>query len=548
MAQAFYRKWRPRVWDDVVGQDHIVATLKNAIRGERVGHAYLFAGPRGTGKTTSARLLAKAVNCTAEGLDHRPCDVCPNCLAVNGGNYLDLIEIDAASNTSVEDVRSLRDKINFSPGQGRFKVYIIDEVHMLSQAAFNALLKTLEEPPPHAIFILATTEIHKIPATVLSRCQRYEFRRIPVATIVEYLARKAEEEHLKVTHEALTLIARQSTGAMRDAISLLDQLSSSEDEITLELAQNVIGTATQQVILDLASAILDSDAQKGLELVHTALESGSDPRQFARQVVEYLRNLLLIKLNNANQVDATSEQLALMKKQAAGFTELQLVTCIDHFNTAANEIRTGWQPSLPLELAVTRSLTNTYTVNEQPIVTEMQKPVVNKPSPTMTKEPVKTVRPDPTLENAEAESPWSAEIKAKPSQAKAAEAVPPAPVQHGEVSTAALLARWEDIKAYVKQRHVPTQGLLNSCKNPQVINNTVWLGFSSEILRTKMEQSLDVFMEALNKILGWKIPVQCMVGNAKTSQSDSEYEAGGMMQAVVGLGAKVSKKKSTPSE
>jgi len=233
MSEALYRKWRPQLWDQVVGQDHIVQTLKNAIRSERVGHAYLFSGPRGTGKTTTARLLAKAVNCQSEDLSTRPCNQCANCQALNQGRFMDLIEIDAASNTSVDDVRDLREKIGFSPSTGKFKVYIIDEVHMLSTAAFNALLKTLEEPPAHAIFILATTEVHKIPATVLSRCQRHEFRRIPVNTIVELLKGLAKAEKLKVDDETLFMIARQSTGALRDAISLLDQLTSTGDVITL---------------------------------------------------------------------------------------------------------------------------------------------------------------------------------------------------------------------------------------------------------------------------------------------------------------------------
>ncbi len=194
MTQALYRKYRPKGWDEVIGQGHIVQTLKNAIASDRVGHAYLFAGPRGTGKTTLARLLAKAVNCLAEDPTKRPCNECQNCLAVNENRFMDLIEIDAASNTSVEDIRDLRDKINFSPSQGKYKVYIIDEVHMLSTQAFNALLKTLEEPPPHAIFILATTEIHKIPATVLSRCQRHEFRRVPVDDILASLKQMAKAE------------------------------------------------------------------------------------------------------------------------------------------------------------------------------------------------------------------------------------------------------------------------------------------------------------------------------------------------------------------
>ncbi|MFZ5855820.1 MAG: DNA polymerase III subunit gamma/tau, partial [Chloroflexota bacterium] len=212
MSQALYRKYRPQGWAEVVGQQHVVTTLRNAIIGDRVAHAYLFAGPRGTGKTTLARLLAKAVNCLNEDKSARPDNTCDFCRAVNENRFLDLIEIDAASNNGVDDVRDLREKINFSPTQGKFKVYIIDEVHMMSGGAFNALLKTLEEPPPHAIFVLATTEIHKIPATVLSRCQRHEFRRVPVDEIVGQLRTIADAEKLQADDEALALIARQSAG------------------------------------------------------------------------------------------------------------------------------------------------------------------------------------------------------------------------------------------------------------------------------------------------------------------------------------------------
>ena len=346
MSRALYRTWRPALWEEVIGQEHVVRTLQNAVRNNRVGHAYLFAGPRGTGKTTTARLLAKAVNCLDPDPGKRPCNQCEYCTAVNENRFLDLIEIDAASNTSVEDVRDLRDKINFSPNQGKFKVYIIDEVHMFSTAAFNALLKTLEEPPPHAMFILATTEVHKIPATVLSRCQRHEFRKIPNSQIARYLAVLAEKEGIKAEEEALVLIARQSTGSLRDAISMLDQLSSLEGTLTLATAQVVLGTATSQVVYDVCEAVISGETQKGIASIHSALDGGSDPRQIARQIVDYLRTLLLISMGSSQFSDQTQEINARMQSHAAAFSRERLIQTIKSFNTAApNRRAAGILPS-----------------------------------------------------------------------------------------------------------------------------------------------------------------------------------------------------------
>jgi len=548
MSQALYRKWRPRLWDQVVGQEHIVQTLQNAIRGGRVGHAYLFAGPRGTGKTTSARLLAKAVNCLSEDLQERPCDHCAHCQAVNDSRFLDLIEIDAASNTSVDDVRDLRDKINFSPTQGRFKVYIIDEVHMLSTAAFNALLKTLEEPPAHAIFILATTEVHKIPATVLSRCQRHEFRRIPLHLIVSHLKELAKQEKIKVSDEALTLIARQATGAMRDAISLLDQLASAGGPITLEMAQTVLGTATNQLVIELVDSVIQRDPASGLERIHSALDSGSDPRQFTRQVVDYLRNLLLVRLGNAEQVDATTEQRTLMAKQAQAFDKEHLLETLKDFNGAASEMRSGWQPGLPLELALAHAVSWSPAA-AAPVPVQ---PVPNQPTGTIlhrtpaesevqaAKSADKSTGPT-TIPQAAAEElhPNSKmDAIAAPTAAQAVDASAP--------SQGAIRENWPKIRALVKRKSSMVEGLLNSCKSINIRDGVLQLGYGSPVLKGNMEKdsNLQLVSAAIKQVLGWDIPVVCVdvTGKGGQLQSNPEVDADGMVNAALNLGGKIVQK------
>jgi DNA polymerase-3 subunit gamma/tau len=507
MPQALYSKYRPRTWESVVGQDHIIRTLRNAVASDRVVHAYLFAGPRGTGKTTTARLLAKAVNCLDPDPAQHPCDQCAHCQALNDGRFLDLIEIDAASNTSVDDVRDLREKINFSPNQGRYKVYVIDEVHMLSTAAFNALLKTLEEPPPHAIFILATTEVHKIPATVLSRCQRHEFRRIPVYDIVAKLSEMAEKEDLEVSVEALELIARQSTGSLRDAISLLDQLSSTGEGINLELAQTVLGTATSMAVVEVVSALLDRDPGAGLDHIHKALDSGSDVRQFTRQIVGYLRSLLLIQIGEVNPGNETPEMEAQLKEHAGMIETGNLITVIRSFNQAATDSRAAWQPGLPLEIAFIEAC----QVQEQTSLPANPAPARH------TALPSKKVQPQTVS-------------KPKVSDTKP---TPPPTVETKSVSD--LDQNWPRILVTVRKDYPNLYGLLNSCQSRHLAGSVLILGFASDILKNQMDkrENLEVVQQVVSRILEKEIAVRCAITSAKNTDIPSEVDGDGMVASAL---------------
>lgn len=510
MSQALYRKWRPQKWDEVIGQPHIIQTLKNAVAGDRVAHAYLFAGPRGTGKTTAARLLAKAVNCLNEDLAQRPCNSCENCKAVNESRFLDLIEIDAASQTGVEDVRDLRDKINFTPNQGRFKIYIIDEVHMFSNSAFNALLKTLEEPPPHAIFILATTEIHKIPATVLSRCQRHEFRRVPLDAIVTQLESICRKEKVTAEPEALMLIARQSAGGMRDAISLLDQLASTGGTISLELAQAVLGTATSQTVLDLIHAVAERNPHAGMDAIHTALDAGADARLLARQVVDYLRALLLLQMGNGLGVDLSAEVRAQASEHARLFTAAGILQMIKAFNIAAVEQRGGWQPSLPLELALAEVLQNPVNDPVAPSSTEPKK----TPSAVEKKEP----------------SVSSVVSKAEEHAEKA----------ETGVNLEKVLKAWKQVRSLIKPNQPSLEGLLNSCVALDLKKDILQLGFSSDILVEKAgtAENLEIIQKAIHEVLGVDLEIRCVVSNAKQSLR-AGVKSDGMVAAALKAGGEI---------
>lgn len=352
---ALYRKFRPGEFGDVKGQDHIVTTLKNQIEADRIGHAYLFCGTRGTGKTTIAKIFAKAVNCENPA-GGSPCGECASCKAVAAGNSMNVIEIDAASNNGVENIREIREEVAYRPTEGRYKVYIIDEAHMLSIGAFNALLKTLEEPPPYIIFILATTEAHKIPVTILSRCQRYDFKRISANVIYERLEELARAEQITAEEKALRYIAKRADGAMRDALSLLDQCIAFYlgQKLTYDNVLEVLGAADTEVFSNLFRKVLEQDVSGVIANVESLISDGRELGQFVLDFTWYLRNLLLLKSSGefAEALDMSSENMERLKEEADLIGEEALIRYIRIFSELSNQVKYSSQKRILLEVAL----------------------------------------------------------------------------------------------------------------------------------------------------------------------------------------------------
>ena len=539
MAQALYRKWRSQTFEQVVGQEHVTTTLLNALREGRVAHAYLFAGPRGTGKTSTARILAKALNCNDE--DNQPCNRCSHCTAINEGRMLDLIEIDAASNNSVDDVRELRDKVGFQPSESRYKIYIIDEVHMLSASAFNALLKTLEEPPPYVRFVLATTEPHRIPATVLSRCQRFDFRRIPVAEIAGHLKYIAAEEGFEVQDAAVFAIARSAQGCMRDAVSLLDQMTSygataSAEErqaISLEQVQQVLGSVASATVAAFVDALATKNVAAGLQLIHDLLLQGGSLNEFAAQVIEHLRGVMLVQMvgDGALLEDLAPDSVQTMQRQAKELSKPETLWAIRRFSEAMSELKGGFQPQLPLELALVEVIEGDQQKAAAPENTQtLSQPAAPTPPPAKkgAAQPASRAAKSPVAERKET-TPLDAE------------------------ATQRLRENWDGFLNTVRERCGPKeQASLRSIRDLAIGgdsvamafgNNSFTLGVISEA-RTK-----DAISAILAEVLGQQVTIICHSGDKATipttaGRAVEEKSTGGpdplLEYAVSELGAEVS--------
>ena len=366
MYQVLYRKWRPQVFADVAGQPHVTTTLTNELKAGRLAHAYLFTGSRGTGKTTCAKILAKAVNCL-HPVNGDPCNECEICKGIDNGSILDVVEIDAASNNGVDNIRDLREEANFTPVNAKYRVYIIDEVHMLSIGAFNALLKTLEEPPDHVIFILATTEVHKLPATILSRCQRFDFRRIPPEDIAARLDYVSKQEGFELSGDAALLIARLADGALRDALSILDQCAGISEKITADVVGSAAGLTGRDYLFELSDAVSEKNSASALEILDRLHKNSCDMERLCTELINHFRNFMIVKTvkNSKELIVCTAEELDRIKKEAVRFSLEEVLYALDLLQETLESMHNGTNLRIEMEMTLVKLCTPTLeTTNE----------------------------------------------------------------------------------------------------------------------------------------------------------------------------------------
>ena len=497
---ALYRRYRPQTFSAIVGQEHVTRTLRNAIASGQVAHAYLLSGVRGTGKTSIARLIAKAVNCP-NAKDGEPCDRCETCVAIRDGRFLDLIEIDAASNRGIDEMRDLRDKVRFAPSQGQYKVYVIDEAHQLTTEAFNALLKTLEEPPPHAMFILATTESQKIPATIVSRTQRFDLRRIPHKGIVAQLGKIIEQEKLQAEPAALDAIARQAQGSLRDAESMLDMvIAFANGPVTLKEVDDLLGASDWEETAALFDALAAADGAKGVELIGRLVDDGRDLRLFVRRAIDHARALVFTRATG-NPPDIASEQLAAkLRAQAQGLSLDQLAKIAKRLVETEQHLRTSEGTPLPLELAVLDLVTSSEKIAPPPDARrEVDRPAAARPAAPA------PARGEPRRDASRGSVVAIAERRVATDATVTIGA--PSPV----VKLETVRKAWGDLVERAKERSIGKAAQLAKAEPLAIDGVTIVIGFGEEFARLLWQEKRRPELEQdLSEILKTTIRVRCV--------------------------------------
>ena len=541
-SQVFYRKWRPRTLAEVVGQEHVTQTLRHAVDSGRVAHAYLFCGPRGTGKTSTGRILSKAVNCLSP-VQGEPCNNCHMCQAINEGSAPDIIEVDAASNRGIDEIRDLREKVNYFPNIARYKVYIIDEVHMITKEASNAFLKTLEEPPPHAIFVLATTEPQKVLATILSRCQRFDFHRLSQSAVISKLNLVCDKEDIHIEPEALKLISKVTTGSLRDAENLLEQLVAYYgQQIELQQVQAMLGISGDLRIRELAKHIIQRDIPNSLKTINSVSNDGLDLRQFNRELIDYIRELLLVKVDSEEVIDVTSDDLTELKALAANTSLDYLVTVVKQFGGV--DLRSDNFSPLPLELALMECVLS-ITEEEQPVRPEPLKPE----NPTkVASNPAKPTEPSPKPKT--------------PPPAKAAETAPIAETAEttetvDSVDIDYVRTRWKDfINA---MRGEGSKGnldafLRSACEPVSIEDGTLTVGFYHKFHKEYIEDAKykHLVEKRLREVFGQPYKLHCIIietrKETKPEPGPEPETENPLLQAALNFGAKIIDDKSEGEE
>lgn len=530
-------KYRPQSFDDVQGQEHITHTLKNALVLNRIAHAYLFTGTRGTGKTSTARILAKAVNCLDPDVSKHPCNKCAICKAINEERLLDLVEIDAASNTGVDNIRDLRDKIDFRPNEARYKVYVIDEAHMLSNAAFNALLKTLEEPPPHVIFVLATTEVNRVPATIASRCQRFDFKRASLKELVDQLGAIAKKEEMELEPAALELVARQANGSFRDGTSLLDQLTAySGDTITLKHVQVLLGAASREMIHAIVASIAAREVGQGIAALDQAVDAGADPRQVARDVIEYLRGVMLFAVKSEVMLNVGDEVKAEMRELAAQMNSEQASRAIRLFSQAALDLRHSASPTLPLEMALVEAATDPSPSPAAALPAEPRAaPARDTSNPFVPSTPPASSakKTEPTFQRV-------ASARAKKTSAEASSESVPQQMEGG-LSVAAVKKNWNEVIARLTRVNKSSAAYLRDAEALTLKGQDLTIGFFYPLHTERFnndKQAIPQLNKILSDMFGAPVHVKCIVSPKRAKMQAAQDDP--LVRAGMNLGGKVS--------